>query len=90
MSALEKIAYFQNIRSEVPNQQLAGELAREKDTVGIKEIAQNLTHQNQNVCSDCLKVLYEIGYIEPSLVAPYVQDFLVLLNNKHNRMVGVR
>jgi len=87
MSTLDKIAYFQNIRSEVPNQQLAAELAQEKDTAGIREIAQNLTHQNQNVCSDCLKVLYEIGYIEPTLVAPYVQDFLILLNSKNNRMV---
>jgi hypothetical protein len=87
MSALEKIAYFQNIRSEVPNQQLAAELAQEKDTAGIREIADNLTHRNQNVCSDCLKVLYEIGYIDPVLVAPYVEDFLALLNSKHNRMV---
>jgi len=87
MSALEKIAYFQNIRSEVPNQQLAAELARDKNTVGIREIADNLTHQNQNVCSDCLKVLYEIGYIEPALVAPFVLNFLALLSSKHNRMV---
>ena len=87
MSALEKIAYFQNIRSEIPNQRLAGELTQERDSAGIREIAQNLTHQNQNVCSDCLKVMYEIGYIEPALIAPYVQDFLALLKSKHNRMV---
>jgi len=87
MCALEKIAYFKNIRNEVPNQRLAGELASEKDIAGIEEIVQNLTHPNKNVCSDCLKVLYEIGYIEPALIAPYVQDFLALLNSKQNRMV---
>jgi hypothetical protein len=87
MSALEKIAFYQNIRSEIPNQQLAHELTQAKDTAGIKEIAANLHHKNQNVCSDCLKVLYEIGYLEPALVAPYVQDFLGLLKSKNNRMV---
>lgn len=87
MSTLEKIAYFQNVRSEVPNQELASELAQTQDLSGIKEIAQNLTHPNQSVCSDCLKVLYEIGYIEPALVAPYVNDFLGLLNSRNNRMV---
>ncbi|HBG74482.1 MAG: hypothetical protein A2X25_14270 [Chloroflexi bacterium GWB2_49_20] len=87
MSVLEKIAFFQNIRSEIPNQQLARELAREHATAGIKEIAANLTHPNQKVCSDCLKVLYEIGYLEPALIAPYAQDFLTLLKSKHNRMV---
>lgn len=87
MSTLEKIAYFQNIRSEIPNQELAAKLAREKDTSGIREIAHNLTHPNRNVCSDCLKVLYEIGYLDPTLVAPYVQEFLALLKSRKNRMV---
>lgn len=87
MSTLEKIAFFQNVRSEVPNQELARELVKTQDLSGIKEIAQNLTHPNQSVCSDCLKVLYEIGYIEPVLVAPYVNDFLGLLNSRNNRMV---
>jgi hypothetical protein len=87
MSTLSKIAYYQNIRSEVPNQELAKELARTNDTDRIKEIAENLTHPNQSVCSDCLKVLYEIGYIEPTLVAPYVHDFLEILKSKNNRMV---
>ena len=87
MSSLEKIAFYQNIRSEIPNQQLAHELAESRDAAGIKEIAANLGHKNQNVCSDCLKVLYEIGYLEPDLIAPHVQDFLLLLKSKHNRMV---
>jgi hypothetical protein len=87
VSAIEKIAFYQNIRGEVPNQQLARELTNTQDTAGIKEIVVNLTHKNQNVCSDCLKVLYEIGYLEPALIAPYVQDFLALLKSKNNRMV---
>ena len=41
MSALEKISYFQQRRDEVPNQDLARELARDKDQAGIAEIAAN-------------------------------------------------
>jgi len=87
MSVLNKIAYFQNRRDEVPNQELARELAETKNKKGIQEIAENLGHENQNVQSDCLKVLYEIGYLAPELIADYVDDFLKLLKSKNNRMV---
>ena len=42
MSALNKIAYFQNRRDTVPNKELAKELAKTKDKKGIEEIAENL------------------------------------------------
>jgi hypothetical protein len=87
MSVLNRIAYFQNRRDEVPNQELARELARTKNKKGIQEIAENLGHKNQNVQSDCLKVLYEVGYLAPELIADYVDDFLRLLRHKNNRMV---
>ncbi len=87
MSVLNKIAYFQNRRDEAPNQELARELAEAKNEKGIQEIAENLGHENQNVQSDCLKVLYEIGYLAPELIADYVGDFLKLLKHKNNRMV---
>jgi len=63
MTTLNRIAYFQNRRDEVPNQELARDLAATKDRQGIQEIAENLWNQNQNVQGDCLKVLYEIGYL---------------------------
>ncbi len=87
MSALERIAFFQNRRDEVPNQQLAKELAETEDRAGIAEIARNLQHKNQSVQSDCLKVLYEIGYLKPELIAEYAPEFLALLRSKNNRMV---
>lgn len=37
--------------------------------------------------SDCLKMLYEIGYLKPELVAPYAGDFLKLLRSRKNRLV---
>jgi hypothetical protein len=87
MAVLNRIAFFQERRDEVPNQELARELAQTGNQEGIAEIAQNLWHENQNIQSDCLKVLYEIGYRAPELIADYVGDFLKLLKSKHNRMV---
>ncbi len=87
MSTLEKIAFYQDRRDEVPNQLLARELAASRDADGIREIAANLGNKNKNVRSDCLKVLYEIGYLDPGLVADYWDDFLGLLGSKDNRMV---
>ena len=87
MPALNKIAYYQERRDEVPNQQLAHALSSAKDRKGIREIAAGLWNKNRSIRSDCLKVLYEIGYLDPGLIADYVDDFLKLLADKENRMV---
>ena len=87
MSVLNRIAFYLGRRDEVPNQQLAVELARTRNSKGIAEIAHNLDNKNRNVQSDCLKVLYEIGYLHPELIADYVEQFLGLLQSKNNRMV---
>ncbi len=76
MSVLNRIAFFQDRRDEVPNQELARELATTRDAAGIREIAENLWHRDSNIRSDCLKVLYEVGYLAPDLIADYVADFL--------------
>lgn len=87
MPVLNQIAFFQNRRDEAPNQELARELTQANDIEGIREIAENLRNKNPNVQSDCIKVLYEIGCIEPALIAGYVNDFLGLLGSKNNRLV---
>jgi hypothetical protein len=87
VSVLNRIAFFQNRHDEVPNQELARDLAASEDRVGIQEIAENLWNREPNVRSDCLKVLYEIGYLKPELVAPYAEDFLKLLTSRNNRLV---
>ncbi len=87
MTALNKIAYFQNRRDEVPNQQLARQLVEAHDLEGIREIAENLWNKDVNIQSDCIKVLYEIGYLEPDLIATYAGDFVRLLRSRNNRLV---
>ena len=87
MPVLNRIAFFQNRRDELPNQELARDLVARRDGDGIQEIAENLWNTEQNIQSDCLKVLYEVGYLEPGLIADYVGDFLELLKSKNNRMI---
>ena len=87
MSVLNRIAHFQNRRDEVPNQELARDLAEWKDRDGICEIAENLWNKDKNIQADCIKVLYEIGYIDPSLIADYTEDYLKLLKSRNNRLV---
>jgi hypothetical protein len=87
MSVLNRIAHFQNRRDEVPNQELARVLVEKKDKKGVQEIAANLWNEHEGVRSDCLKVLYEVGFLDPPLVAPYLDDFIKLLTARNNRLV---
>jgi len=87
MSVIHKIAYHQNRRDEVPNQELAKELAESENTVGLQEMVDHLYDKNKSISSDCLKVIYETGYIRPDLIAPFVPEFMKLLESKINRMV---
>jgi len=87
MSVLNRLAYSLGRRDEVPNQELARDLAAKKDKKGIREIAENLWNKDRNIQADCIKVLYEVGYIEPKLIADYAEDFVKCLRSKNNRLV---
>jgi hypothetical protein len=66
---------------------VARELAQSRNQADIREIAEALWDKNPNTQSDCLKVLYELGYLAPELIADYTDDFLSLLKHRNNRMV---
>ena len=87
MSALQRIAYFADRSDEVPNQELARQMAAAKDRDGICEIAENLANKNKSIQADCIKVLYEIGYVDPGLIAQYAEEFVKLLHSHNNRLV---
>jgi hypothetical protein len=87
MSVINRLAHAHNRRDEVPNQELARDLATKKDKAGIHEIAENLWNKDKNIQADCIKVLYEVGYLEPNLIADYTEDFVQLLRSKNNRLV---
>ena len=83
---IEQIACKLNRNDEVPNVELAEKLVRNSDIVGIKEIADGLKDGNLAVVNDCIKVLYEIGYRKPELIADYAVDFITGLKTKNNRL----
>jgi len=87
MSILNRLASSLGRRDEVPNQELARDLAGKKDKAGIREIAENLWNNDKNIQADCIKVLYEIGCLEPKLIADYTEDFVRCLRSKNNRLV---
>jgi len=84
---IDQIAYHLGRRDEAPNQELAAKLVRENDMAGIAEIAAHLDDKNASIASDCIKVMYEIGYLAPGLIVSYTSKFVDLLDHKRNRMV---
>jgi hypothetical protein len=87
MSVLARLASSQGRRDDVPNQELARELAETRDKAAIRELVAHLQDRDRNIQSDCIKTLYEIGYLAPDLISPYAEDFLALLSSRNNRMV---
>jgi len=87
MSVLPRLASSLGRRDEVPNQELARDLAARKDKAGTREIAQNLWNKDRNIQADCIKVLYEVGTLEPKLIADYAEEFVKLLRSRNNRLV---
>jgi len=87
MSVLDKLSVSLGVRNNKPNQILAKEIAEKNDKEAIKELVENLNNKNKRIASDCIKVLYEIGYINPKLIAGYVNNFIDLLSHKNNRLV---
>lgn len=86
MSVLNKLASAIGRRDEVPNQELAKALAKKPDAKAVKELVENLTNKNKDISHDCIKVLYELGALNPKLIAPYFKEFITLLDSKVNRM----
>ncbi len=87
MSVISRLASSLGRRDDVPNQELARELVEAKAVEEIGELVANLANPSRRVQSDCIKVLYEIGYLAPELIAEYVAEFLALLESKNNRLV---
>ena len=86
MSIIRKLASSLNRRDEAPNQELAKQIANSNDKKAVKELIDNLNNKSKDIQNDCIKVLYEIGEMKPSLIADYSKNFIELLDNKNNRL----
>lgn len=86
MGVIDRLAGSLGRRDEVPNVELGKQIAAKNDKAAVKELVANLTNKNKAISHDCIKVLYEAGYIKPALLVPYTKEFLSLLDSKINRM----
>ncbi|MEM1137649.1 MAG: hypothetical protein AAGI07_17560 [Bacteroidota bacterium] len=83
---LNKLASSLGRRDEMPNQELAKQIVVVSDTASIKVLVESLQDKNRAIQNDCIKVLYEIGVLQPELISDYSDSFLSLLNSKNNRL----
>lgn len=88
MSVIYKLASSLGRRDEVPNRELAKIIVNTNDKEGVKELIKHLQNdKNRNIQNDCIKTLYEIGYIKPDLISSYTNVFVRMLKNKNNRLI---
>ena len=86
-SIIDLLASTQGLRGDDSNIALAKEIASTENKEAIKELVDNLKNKDKNIQSDCIKTLYETGYLKPTLIAGYYSEFLELLSSKNNRLV---
>jgi hypothetical protein len=87
MSVLRLLASVQGLKGNDANINLAKELSKSQDTLAIQELVDNLNNKDKNIQGDCIKTLYELGYLKPELIDNYYADFIRLLPGKNNRLV---
>ena len=84
---LARLASALERNDERPNIELAAELAASGDAASIATLVKALGEGPLALQNDAIKVLYEIGALNPGLVAPHAGAFLALLKSKNNRNV---
>jgi hypothetical protein len=86
MSIIENLASSLNRRDESPNLELAKNIASAKNKKAIRELVENLHNKNKNIQNDCIKVIYEVGVLKPELLTDHINELVMLLESKNNRL----
>jgi hypothetical protein len=86
MSVIDKLATSLSRRNEIPNQELAKQIANSNDKKAVRELIENLNNKNKDIQRDCIKVIYEIGTLKPKLIVDFSKELVALLDNKNNRL----
>lgn len=86
MPVIDRLASVLGRKDEVPNLELAQDIAARKDKKALEELAGLLRHKNKAIRSDSIKVLYEVGGISPELVSGFLPLFTGLLCDRNNRL----
>ena len=85
-SVIELLSSSLNRRDEGANIKLAQMISVTNDHGKVIELIDLLSHKDKAVQHDCIKVLYEIGALNPLLIIEYLDVFKELLNSKNNRL----
>ena len=86
MNVIGRLAFSLGRRDEAPNIQLANEISETENADAVKVLTENLSQKNKAIQSDCIKVLYELGRLNPDMISDYFPLFLSLLTHKNNRL----
>jgi|TARA_A100001391_G_scaffold183792_2_gene151272 hypothetical protein len=87
LGILDQLACALGRNDEQPNIALAEQLVAQRDHTAIATLADALQKTSKAVANDAIKVLYEIGYRAPELIAPHADAFLSRLDASANRQV---
>lgn len=87
MTIIKLLSSSQGQKGNEANIELARQISLTDNKNAVKELLENLVNKDKNIQGDCLKTLYEIGYLKPELIADYYSEFIKLLTSKNNRMV---
>ncbi|UZR96981.1 hypothetical protein [Chondrinema litorale] len=86
-SIINQLASVQGRRDEEPNLVLAKQIAKEKKAIELKTLVEFIKKtKDTKIQSDCIKVIFEVGELEPSMLVAYQEYFIDLLTHKNNRL----
>ncbi len=86
MSITDQLASSMGKRDELPNIALAKKIAVSRDKVAMQELIDNLHHRDKDIQHDSIKVIYEVGALQPSLLKVHIKELVALLDSKNNRL----
>lgn len=87
MNVYKQLSSRIGLRGDQADIDLAVKLSQNPNPEAVKELVQGLSSKDRALQSDCIKALYELGYRDPSQVAPHATNFLELLHSRNNRLV---
>ncbi len=85
INVVENLASSLDRRDEEPNIELAEIIAKTKNKEAVQSLIE-LLNDKKTIQNDAIKVIYEIGERNPSLIAPHLERILGLLTTKNNRL----
>jgi HEAT repeat protein len=86
MAIIDQLASTLQRKDETPNIELAQQIAKANDKKAVEELIALLHHKSKDVQNDAIKVVYETGALNPSLISGHIAAFAALLQSRNNRM----